>query len=54
MATGTTTLFWYVLCCVSVWFIISVAGGIVFYADWKKKRRLKAGRRKPSKPDEPA
>lgn len=41
MATGATTLFWYVLCCLVVGFIVGVGGFLVFYGEQKRKRLRK-------------
>lgn len=41
MATGATTLFWYILCCLVVGFIMGVGGFLVFYGEQKRKRLRK-------------
>lgn len=41
MATGTTTLLWYLACCGFVGFTLVVGGALVLYGERKRRKRRK-------------
>ncbi|MEM7609726.1 MAG: hypothetical protein AAF411_30635 [Myxococcota bacterium] len=53
VGTGNITLYWYALCCLFTFFVLSVAGGLVLYGKWKRRRARKRAeaRKAPGSPD---